>query len=191
MAIKGEKVLAVIPARGGSKRCPGKNIRPFRGKPLLVWSILAASKSKYIDLIAVSSEDEEIRDVARTYSPIDPKTLIINRPRELALDSSTNEDVLRHVLGIHPDFQWVILLQPTSPLRTSEDIDNCLELAFLNGTGCVSYRKSTGRKNGAVYVCRTGYLMENDFDKAFQTFYLMPDERSLDIDWAEEFALGN
>ncbi len=188
--IRGEKVLAVIPARAGSKRCPGKNLRPFKGKPLFVWSILTAARSRYIDCIVVSSEDQEIRDIARDNLPIDPKSFIVNRPKELAEDHSTNEDVLRHALKVHPDFDWIILLQPTSPLRTEEDIDKCLELAVTDGEGCISYRKN-GTKNGAVYCAAVSYIQKGgDFGRPFKSFYLMPNDRSLDIDYSEQF-LGN
>ena len=185
--IRDERVLAVIPARAGSKRCPGKNLKPFRGKPLIAWSIASACQSKYIDEIGISSEDEEIQNTARDWSQAETKVFIIRRPKELAQDTSTNEDVLRHALHVKPDFDWVILLQPTSPLRTAKDIDRCLELALEDGTGCVSYRKN-GTKNGAVYCARVKYILRGfDFGKAFEKFYLMPDERSLDIDWAEQF----
>jgi CMP-N,N'-diacetyllegionaminic acid synthase len=187
MAIRGERVLAVIPARAGSKRCPGKNLKPFNGKPLIAWSILTASHSKYIDMIAVSSEDEQIQSVARDYLPIDPKSVIINRPARLAQDDSTNEDVLRHALTIHPDFDWIILLQPTSPLRTAQDIDLCLEMAKQDGEGCVSYREN-GTKNGAVYCAQVAYIQKgHDFGRPFRKFYTMPNWRSLDIDYPEQF----
>ena len=188
MAIRGERVLAVIPARAGSKRCPGKNLKPFRGKPLIAWSIESACRSKYIDEIGVSSEDEEIQNTARDYSAGESKVFIIRRPKELAEDHSTNEEVLRHALTVKPNFDWIILLQPTSPLRLPSDIDACLETALQEGTGCVSYRRSTGTKNGAVYCARTVYIERGfDFGRPFKDFYLMPDDRSLDIDYPEQF----
>jgi CMP-N,N'-diacetyllegionaminic acid synthase len=190
MAIRGEKVLAVIPARAGSKRCPGKNLKPFRGKPLIAWSIASACQSKYIDQIAVSSEDEQIQNTARDYAQGESKVFIIRRPKELANDTAMNEDVLRHALTVKPDFDWIILLQPTSPLRTAEDIDKCLELAKEDGEGCVSFRKN-GQKNGAVYCAQVAYIQKgHDFGRAFRSFYIMPDERSLDIDYAEQFLEG-
>jgi N-acylneuraminate cytidylyltransferase len=188
MAIRGKRVLAVIPARAGSKRCPGKNLKPFKGLPLIAWSIQSACRSIYVDKVGISSEDETIQSVARDHSQGENKVFIIRRPKELAEDSSTNEEVLRHALTVSPDFDWVILLQPTSPLRIAEDIDKCLEKAFIEGTGCVSYKKSSGKKNGAVYCAQVSYIMRGyDFMRPFKDFYLMPDDRSLDIDYPEDF----
>jgi CMP-N,N'-diacetyllegionaminic acid synthase len=187
VAIKNQSVLAVIPARGGSKRCPRKNIRDFRGKPLIAWTIKAASESKYIDLIVVSSEDQEIKSKVRDYLPIDPKSIVVHRPHDLANDLAMNEDVMRHAHKLRPNYDWIVLLQPSSPLRTAQDIDKCLEIA-QSDMGCVSYRKN-GTKNGAVYVARAGWLENNNFDIPFEVYYTMPDERSLDIDWPEEFNL--
>ena len=172
-------VLAVIPARGGSKRTPRKNIRQFRGKPLLVWSIEAAKQSKYIDMLVVSSEDQEILQVA-----LAADCFINERPPELATDESSNEDVLRYCLRKQPA-DIIVLLQPTSPLRTAEDIDLCIERAML-GEACISYRRDK-TKNGAVYVARRAWIERNDFSNDATMRYYMPDERSLDVDYPEQF----
>lgn len=177
--INGKKVLAVIPARGGSKRVPRKNIRDFRGKPLIVWSIDASEKSRYIDMTFVSTEDAEIRRVAECHG-----ATVIDRPAELASDEATNEDVLRHVLKEHPA-DWIILLQPTSPLRTSEHIDLALERAQL-GDACVSYRRD-GTKNGAIYIATAEWLGKHDFSCDATMRFIMEDEESLDIDLPEQF----
>jgi len=177
--INDQTVLAVIPARGGSKRTPRKNIRPFRGKPLLLWSIEAARKSKYIDMLVVSSEDQEILQAALAVD-----CFINERPAELATDTASSEDVLRYCLAKQPA-DWIVLLQPTSPLRTAEDIDNCIERATL-GDACVSYRMDR-TKNGAVYVARREWIMRNDFSNTATMRYTMPDERSLDVDYPEQF----
>ncbi len=185
MAINGEKVLAVVPARAGSKRCPGKNLRDVRGIPLLAWTFGAAWDSQYIDTSVLSTDSEEIIKKVSKYKRLE----IIMRPARLATDTASNEDVMRHALTVYPDFDWVILLQPTSPLREAEDIDRCLELAQPDN-GCVSYRDDTGGKNGAVYCCRVAWLQRgHDFGIPFRKFYMMPAERSLDIDWPEEFEL--
>lgn len=178
-----DKVLAVIPARGGSKRIPRKNLRYFRGQPLLKWSLVAAQMSEYIDRTVVSTEDAEILAVA-----LGLEAEVVNRPNELATDDAANEDVLRHVLTLYPDFNWIILLQPTSPLRTSEDIDKCLLMAKNSPEGtCISYNEDTGKKNGAVYVCHAAWLERgNNFSKPQRAFYLMPGDRSLDIDYPEQ-----
>lgn len=126
--IGAHKVLAVIPARGGSKRIPLKNIKNMAGKPLIAWSIEEAKKSSYIDRLIVSTDSEEIADVARSYGAEVP----FLRPPELAIDTARDYDMFEHVLqrlseeGDVPDI--VIQLRPTSPLRTVEHIDAALEL---------------------------------------------------------------
>lgn len=177
--IEGQTVLAVIPARGGSKRTPRKNIRPFRGIPLLLWSIEAGKKSRYIDKLIVSSDDAEIMSVA-----LCADAYVMQRPPQLATDEATNEDVLRHCLSEHPA-DVVVLLQPTSPLRTAQDIDNCIERATL-GDACISYRIDN-TKNGAVYVARREWIENNDFSNIAHMRYYMPNSRSLDIDYPEQF----
>ena len=165
MAINGEQVLAVIPARSGSKRCPGKNFLPFRGKVLWEWSWAAAEGSRYIDNI-VLSEDKD-------------------RLPELCTDDATCEDVLRFHMQDFPEARWVVLLQPTSPLRTSEDIDATIEKAALNGSGAIStYHYKT---NGAVYVATREWLAEHEFSHAGLAKYEMPEERSLDINLPSDF----
>lgn len=184
MAINGESVLAVIPARGGSKRCPRKNIRSFRGKPLFVWSIEAALNSRYLDQVTFTSEDKEILEAAIKLG----KCNVIRRPAELSTDNASNEDVMRYVIKVHPGFQWIVLLQPTSPLRTAEDIDACIERAQI-GDGCITYNEETHQKNGAVYVARASWLAKHDFSHAGLLKLTMPASRSLDID--EEWQLAS
>jgi CMP-N-acetylneuraminic acid synthetase len=115
--------LAVIPARGGSKRLPKKNVLPLAGKPLIAWSIEAAKKSKYIDEIVVTSDDKTILSLSEQYS-----TKTINRPDELAGDTTSSIDVIKHALKKFSDYDYIILLQPTSPLRTAKHIDEAIEL---------------------------------------------------------------
>jgi N-acylneuraminate cytidylyltransferase len=127
--------LAIIPARGGSKGLPGKNIRPLRGKPLIGWSLDAAWSSRYVSEIVVSSDDPEILSVAQGLG--DHVSLV--RPAELARDDSSSIDVVLQVLDTLPDYDWVVLLQPTSPLRTAADIDAALEQCWATGApACVS-----------------------------------------------------
>lgn len=171
--IEGKTVLGVIPARGGSKRFPGKNIASFRGKPLLVWTIEAALKSQYIDTLICSSDDLDIQILALFHGC---KTL--HRPAALATDEAKSEDVLRYVLQLYPA-DYVVLLQPTSPLRTTEDIDNCILVANTHRKAVVSYGEN-GR-NGAVYVAPS-----QNVDFSAHITYPMPEERSLDIDYKEQ-----
>lgn len=173
--INGKTVLAVILARGGSKRCPGKNLRDFRGQSLLDWAMSHAKGSKYIDRFVVSSDDNQILDRAFGHGLV--------RPAELATDDASSEDAIRHAMSIYPH-DWIVLLQPTSPLRTAADIDACIERAQL-GYGCIS--TFHGKTNGAVYVATAEWLAVHDFSHLGLMKYEMPEERSLDIDYPEDF----
>jgi len=113
-------ILGVIPARGGSKGVPRKNIKMIAGKPLIAWTIEAAKKSKLIERFVVSTEDAEIAEVARRYG-----AEVINRPPELATDEATTLSVLNHVLSII-NADTVVLLEPTSPIRDEGIIDDCI-----------------------------------------------------------------
>lgn len=129
------RVLAVIPARGGSKGLAGKNIRLAHGRPLLAWTIEAARASRFIDHVVLSSDDESIMSVARAFGCDVP----FRRPDELATDTATSIDVVLHALDAVPGFDTVVLLQPTSPLRTEDDIDAACALhAECDGAPCVS-----------------------------------------------------
>lgn len=125
----GKTVLAIIPARGGSKGVPGKNIRKFAGLPLLAWTILEARKSKYIDRLILSTDDEKIMKVAGTYGCEVP----FRRPPELAADDTPGIAPVLHALYTLPEkYDYIVLLQPTSPLRLTEDIDGCLKFCIGN-----------------------------------------------------------
>jgi N-acylneuraminate cytidylyltransferase/CMP-N,N'-diacetyllegionaminic acid synthase len=119
------KTFALIPARGGSKGIPRKNIKLFAGKPLIVWTIEAALRSSLLSAVVVSTDDPEIAEVARQAGAQVP----FMRPSELALDQTPGLDPVLHALDQLPQYDSVLLLQPTSPLRTTEDIDACLRLA--------------------------------------------------------------
>jgi CMP-N,N'-diacetyllegionaminic acid synthase len=133
--IEGMKVLGIITARGGSKRLPKKNILPFSGKPLIAWTIEKAQKSIYIDRLVVSSDDQEIIKISNNLSCDVP----FIRPPHLSADTSTSAEVILHALEQLPNYDVIVLLQPTSPLRLTEDIDNCIEACIGNGLqSCVS-----------------------------------------------------
>jgi len=135
--INGRNVLVLIPARGGSKRLPKKNILPLCGKPLIAWTIDAALQSKYVDQVLVSTDCAEIATVSRQSGAQVP----FLRPAELAGDSSSTNDVILHALGVSPFSlsDLVVLLQPTSPLRTAAHIDEILQLLVGNNAkGIVS-----------------------------------------------------
>jgi len=127
---KNRSILAIIPARDGSKGLPGKNIRNLLGKPLIAWTIGQAKASKYIDKVVVSTDSRKIARVARKYKADIP----FLRPKRLSTSRSKMIDVLTHALNFFKnrdsDFDLVILLQPTSPLRGHNDIDEAIRLFF-------------------------------------------------------------
>ena len=129
------KVLALIPARGGSKGLPGKNILPVNGRPLIAWSIAAARDSRFVDRIVMSSDDDAIMAAAAACGCEVP----FRRPAELATDSASTIDVVLHALDALPGHDVVIVLQPTSPLRTATDIDAACQKFHASGAPtCVS-----------------------------------------------------
>jgi len=121
--LNGKTFLAIIPARGGSKRLPRKNVLDLAGKPLIAWSIEAGLKSKYIDKVIVTSDDDEILGIAKQYG-----SETIKRPNELASDTATSFDALKHTINNTNSYDYIILLQPTSPLRDFKHIDDAIEL---------------------------------------------------------------
>lgn len=140
------KVLALIPARGGSKGIPRKNIRPLLGYPLISYSIDAAKKSVYVDDVIVSTEDDEIASIARAFGAEIP----FMRPVELAADDSRTIDCVVHardmLARVGRTYGLMVLLQPTSPLRISLDIDQAVE-------SCVAH--------GGLGVCSISVVEEN------------------------------
>jgi CMP-N,N'-diacetyllegionaminic acid synthase len=125
--LNGKQVIAVIPARGGSKSVPGKNIRSLGGKPLLAWSIEVAKQVSEIDRIIVSTDDAQIASVGRTHG-----AEVYARPPHLATDEALVIDALKDLLQTlqaeGETSEWVILLEPTCPLRTADDVRDCLKL---------------------------------------------------------------
>ena len=119
-------VLGVIPARGGSKGLPWKNILPIAGFPLIYWSIQAAKRSKLLDDFIVSTDDPEIGAIARSYG-----ARALDRPAHLAQDDTTTLAVLQHIISCKP-CDSIVVLQPTSPLRNADTIDTCIH-DFQNG----------------------------------------------------------
>ena len=127
-----KKIIALIPARGGSKGIQRKNIKLLAGKPLIAYSIETALKSKYIDRVVVSTEDEEIAEISKKYGAEVP----FLRPKELARDDSPTIDAIMHAINRFEEsgeyFDIIVLLEPTSPLRDVEDIDKCVEILISN-----------------------------------------------------------
>jgi CMP-N,N'-diacetyllegionaminic acid synthase len=222
--IESRSILALIPARGGSKGVPGKNIREIGGKPMIAWTIEAARRSRYIDRLIISTDDQKIIDVARAYGCEAPFV----RPPELATDQADSMSVVRHAIASLPErYDFLVLLQVTSPLRTVEDIDRAIEQCQSSAApACISIcepdkspywmvemdgvkritslfppdRIPNRRQdappvfamNGAVYVGRMERLAAGeDFMTAGTVGYLMPKERSLDIDTELDLKIAN
>lgn len=121
---KEKTYLAIIPARGGSKRLPRKNVLDLAGKPLIAWSIEAGLRSKYIDKVIVTSDDEEILDISKRF-----RANIIKRPDELASDMAITFDAIKHTIeSVQKKYDYIVLLQATSPLRDEKHIDEAIEL---------------------------------------------------------------
>jgi N-acylneuraminate cytidylyltransferase len=132
------RVLGVIPARGGSKGVPRKNVRDVAGKPLIAWTICAARESRIIDRFVLSSEDPEIIGIAAEWGCEAPFV----RPAELARDETPGIDPFLHAIRSLPGYEIGVLLQPTSPLRTAEDIDGCIQRCVASGAeACVTVSK--------------------------------------------------
>jgi CMP-N-acetylneuraminic acid synthetase len=124
--------LAIVPARGGSKRLPRKNILDLEGKPLIAYSIESAFNSQYIDKVVVTSDDDEILSIAEIYG-----SDTVKRPSALASDAATTFDVVKHVIEKVGAYDYIILLQPTSPLRESIHIDEAIELLDLKNADAI------------------------------------------------------
>jgi N-acylneuraminate cytidylyltransferase len=129
------KVLAIIPARGESKGLPRKNVLDTRGKPLIAWTIEAAQKARCITKVILSSDNAEIISVAKDFGCDVP----FIRPDTLATDSASTLDVVLHSMDQVSGYDFVIILQPTSPLRTATDIDAAFDTMIASGApSCVS-----------------------------------------------------
>lgn len=216
----GNKIIAIIPARSGSKGLPNKNILPLEGKPLLFYSISAAADTNVIDEIFVSTDSYEYAEIAKKYGADVP----FLRSEKFALDNSSTWDCVLEAIEKYSEigktFDIVLLLQPTSPLRSAEDIVAALDLMHeKNADSIVSVCETDHsplwcntlpqdnslkhfiseeavntprqkipayyRINGAVYLVKTEYI-KNIYDCRSYA-YVMPKERSVDIDSKYDF----
>lgn len=168
------KIMGLIPARGGSKGVPKKNIRILYGKPLIAWTIEKAMQSEWLDEIVVSTDSEEIAEVARQYG-----AEVIIRPEVLATDTASTQDVMVHALQERPA-DILVLLQPTSPCRSEGLIDACIREFIENqydslATGFVCDYKEYGKNvlprqqikgffydDGNVYVIKAENILKGD-----------------------------
>jgi CMP-N,N'-diacetyllegionaminic acid synthase len=211
--INNKKVLALIPARGGSKRLPGKNIMNMNGRPMICWTIDSAIQSKYIDRVIVSTDDDDIASVSKKCGASVP----FMRPNYLSTDESKSIDVALFVLDrlseIGECYEYLFFLQPTSPLRTYEDINNVVDIykkntykAITSVTKGISkesllvdkyldIKKSAGDNsssyflNGAIYFSEVNILKKERtfFPKDTVSIYLMDKEKSIDVDTNLDF----
>ena len=190
-------ILGVIPARGGSKGVPRKNLKPIAGKPLIVWTIEAAAKSKLMTRCVVSTEDDEIAQVAAHHG-----ASVLRRPAELATDDADTLVVLQHALE-HIAADIVVVLHPTSPIRQEELIDRCIQCfldAQVDSLGTVhkdysyEYGQDMPRRqgirprlvdNGNVYVIRAGLIKAGRVLGERLTTFEISREEGVEID--EEF----
>jgi len=150
-----KNILAIIPARGGSKGIPHKNIIDLLGKPLIAWTIEASLNSKYITKTIVSSDDDEILKISQQFG-----AQTIKRPSNLAQDETPSEPVIEHVLDtLTEKFEYIILLQPTSPLRDHIDIDNAFKHLFQSqATALISVNKINNKILKAFIKNENGYI---------------------------------
>lgn len=211
-------VLGIITARGGSKGIPNKNIAPLHGKPLIAYTIEATKSSALLTRTIVSTDNDEIAATAKHYGA----EVLFMRPPELSTDAALALDVLTHAIRYMEEhdgqtFDYVMMLQPTSPLRKGEDIDACIRIAgetdadsvfsmkelpdfapqkmktirngqifpFLEEEKGQSAPRSRAEKiykrNCAIYLTRTALILQGDQFGKKSMAYVMPRERSIDI----------
>lgn len=211
--------IAIIPARGGSKGIPNKNIKNFLGKPLIYWTIRAAKISKSINKVYVSSDSDEILKIASTYGAD-----VIKRPKKISGDKATTESAMIHLLSeiSNINLKSICLLQPTSPLRLDYDIDNAYNVFFSekysslfsgaeledfliwkknkkNIFKSINYDyKNRGRRqdrelefveNGSIYISKPSLLKKNNRLGGKIGFYKMHFWQSFELDNIEEWPL--
>lgn len=156
------RVLGIIPARSGSKRLPKKNIKPLLGKPLIDWTIIQAVNCGYFDDVVVSSDSREVLARAGPYG--------LKRPKRLAKDDSSTVDVALYVLGqLDKKFDAIAILEPTSPLRKKDDIDNAIKLLNDKANAVVSMGKVPNMI--AYFPYGVIYLIKVEALKKYRTFY--------------------
>lgn len=211
-----DKYLAIVTARAGSKRLPGKNVRELCGKPLFIWSVLAGTECSDVGATVVSTDSSKYQSLARAAGAECPRL----RPVELATDTASSLDVVKDVLDHYGSgltaYKSFVLLQPTSPLRTANDVTAAIALHRSSGAPAVvsvcqtecplawigqigndlrmdKFPKHTGmrsqdlgtfyRFNGAIYIVNIeAFLAEWTFTPQGTVAYIMPRERSVDVD---------
>jgi nickel-dependent lactate racemase/CMP-N-acetylneuraminic acid synthetase len=222
-----KRVLAVIPARGGSKSIPKKNIKDLLGRPLIAYSIIEALRAKSLSRVIVSSDDNDILEVAKKYGAETP----FIRPKELATDDALAIDVMVHAIKACEEredkkYDYAVMLQPTTPMRNAEDIDDALEKLVNSKADSVISVVDVGAmhpyrmkkivndslvdyadegvenlprqklhpiyiRNGAIYAAKRDVIVEERSFKGKNCLaYVMPEERSVNIDSNIDFVLA-
>jgi len=194
-------ILGIIPARGGSKGIPRKNIKKLRNKPLIQWSIEAARESKLLDRFIVSTDDREIASISS-----DLGAEVLDRPSELSTDSATTVSVLKSVLD-HIDASIIVLLQPTSPIRIDNLIDKAIQrflsekLADSLATGYTSHHFKWGafenlprqslkgffHDDGNIYIFRSKIIKQGRWIGDNPIKMEIPSIYNIEIDDLSEF----
>ncbi|MAZ41021.1 acylneuraminate cytidylyltransferase [bacterium] len=220
------RVLGVVTARGGSKGIPRKNVRDLCGRPLICHTIDTANKSKLLSRSIISTDDTEIAEIAKKCGGEVP----FMRPKELAQDESTSIEVIQNVIETlkkeGEKYDYVMILQPTSPLRTAEDIDGCIAVAQKTNADSVMSMKEADdfsakkmkkivdgkiepyfedegkessrrqdlekayKRNCAIYLTKTNLILKGDLFGNNSQAYIMPEERSVDINQPVDFELA-
>lgn len=224
---KGKKILGVITARGGSKGIPKKNIKDLAGLPLIAYTIEAAKNSRLLTRTIVSTDSDEIAEISKQHGGEVP----FLRPAELAEDKSSSIDTVKHAIlkleEAGEKYDYIMILQPTSPLRSAEDIDRSIEIAVSNDADSVMsmmevpdfsakkikkleengvirpYFEDEGKassmrqelskaykRNCAIYLTRKDLVMNDDLFGKKSLAYLMPRERSIDINEPIDFEMA-
>ena len=211
--IDNKKVLAIIPARGGSKGIPRKNVKAISGKPMIQYTIEAAKDCEYIDKVIVSTEDEEIADISMRAGAIVP----FSRPEELATDEAKIIDVVMHAVEFYErkaeHFDIIVLLQPTSPLRNAEDVTKALEYFIRKEQSPIFMRsfnkenelekivsedddvrgqdmKRYYRINGAIYINKASELNPQTSFNDNQMGYVLTKEHGIDVDEPQDLVVA-
>ena len=209
MMFKKSNIIFIIPARGGSRRLKGKNLKNFYGKPLIFWTIEQSLRLSKYGKVVVSSESEEILNKCSEYK----KVLLIKRPKYLSTANANLIDVTKNVLLKLKHKNIVVLLQPTSPLRSDSDITKGIKLLQKGSSAVMSQSETqydlsklninlSGKKykaiaknakkiyapNGAFFGATYEWIKKNNtFYNNTVTTFAMPPERSIDIDFEYQF----
>jgi len=206
------RVLGIVPARAGSLGLPGKNVRPLGGRPMIAWTLEAAQRSMTLDRLVVSTDDDTVCDVATNLG-----VEIVRRPPNLASATASVVDAIEHALTTVGDrWDYVVLLQPTSPMRASDDIDGAVALCDRRDApsvigvspmpkppGFYGRVHADGRFvrnkpaddeaviiNGAVYVGRPEVLLQQrTFQSEGTLVWSMPAARGWDVDTLFDFVV--